>query len=172
MKKEEKQLTIAERIQAMPLDPEYKPVQNLPIPLGKGVLVKPIQQTPTSQTESGIILMGGENSHPPHLGIVYAIGPLCSEYVRVGLRVYFNFFVDSSFYIDGVHYAKMDEHDVYYIVPPKAIVFDGVKSDKEVRQEKKLPKQQAYLNEMYRKEQNEKDAKMDSTKGKIRIIKP
>ncbi len=88
----------AERIKAMPLDPEYKEVKNIPIPLNRGVLVKKITQSFT-RTESGLFMVNGENTTPPHLGIIYAIGPKCSDDLKVGLRCYYNFYVDSSFWL-------------------------------------------------------------------------
>jgi co-chaperonin GroES (HSP10) len=169
----EKQLNqeVIERLNALPLDPDYKQVNEVPIPLGKSVLVKKINQTPMAVLDSGIILMEGENSHPPHIGIIQAVGPECSPYLRVGLRCYFNFFVDSHFRIGGVDYAKMYENDVFYIIPPKTIVFEAVKSDKQVRKEKKLPEMFAREKRIAARDENEKDMRLDSTRGKIRKMK-
>jgi len=162
---------VIERLKARPLDPDYNQVNDAPIPLGKSVLVKKISQTPISILESGIILMEGENSHPPHIGTIQAVGPECSPYLRVGLRCYFNFFVDSHFRIGGVDYAKMHENDVFYIIPPKTIVFEAVKSDKDVRREKKGKQFIEMEKRIDLKDLNEKDMRLDSTRGKIRKVK-
>lgn len=162
MKKEEKQIKtraqeVAEKIKNMPVDPEYRENLNIPIPLGRGVLVKKINQSAITTTAGGIIIVEGENTTPPHLGIIQSVGPLCSEYLKVGCRCYYNFYVDSSFFVDGENYAKMDENDVYYIVPPKALVMETPKSEKKVRLDKKIPAQSAANKRIFNHEQNEKD---------------
>jgi co-chaperonin GroES (HSP10) len=169
----EKQINkeVIDRINALPLDPEYKQDLEVPIPLGKGVLVKKISQTPLAVLDSGIILMEGNNSNPPKIGIIQAVGPDCSPYLRVGLRCYYNFYVDTHFRMGGIDYAKMHEQDVFYIVPPKAIVFETVKSDKQVRQEKKVPEMFAREARLDARDENEKDMRLDKTRGKIRKVK-
>lgn len=172
MKKETKSRAeeIADTINSMPIDPEYVAEPNIPIPLGRGVLVKKINQSNIT-TQSGLIVIGGENTTPPHLGIIQAVGPMCSEYLRVGLRCYYNFYVDSSFYIGGVDYAKMDEGDVYYIVPPKALVMEAPKTEKQVRVGKKLQNQSAANKRIFEHEQNEKDKLKELEKGsKVKFI--
>lgn len=161
MKTKEQQKTraeeVAEKIKNMPIDPGYRENLNIPIPLGKGVLVKKISQSSLTTTSSGIIIVEGENTTPPHLGIIQSVGPLCSEYLKVGLRCYYNFYVDSSFFVDGENYAKMDENDVYYLVPPNALVMEATKTEKQVRVGKKLQNQSAANKRIFEHEQNEKD---------------
>tara|TARA_R110000868_G_scaffold219378_1_gene470354 strand:+ start:71 stop:589 length:519 start_codon:yes stop_codon:yes gene_type:complete len=154
---------IAERIANLPLDPEYKQNNNLPIPLGKGVLVKKLEQSSIIEV-GGILLMEGDNSRKPNLGIIQAVGPLCSDHVRVGLRCFYNIYVDSYFTIDGNNYAKMDEVDVYYIVPPKAIVIENTKDEKQVRREKGQKEQDARTIRVHNHDQNEKDQYKESKK--------
>lgn len=173
MKKEEPKSRaeeIAAKIKSMPIDPEYREVADIPIPLGRGVLVKKISQSNIT-TEGGIIILEGENTTPPHLGIIQAVGPLCSEYLRVGLRCYYNFYVDSSFLLGGVHYAKMDENDVYYIVPPKALVMEAPKTEKQVRTSKKGQNQVAANERIFKHEQNLKDKEAELAKAsKVKFI--
>lgn len=160
---------LVQRIKSLPIDPEYKPTNNIPIPLGKGVLVKKVKASVI--TNNGIIIDEGSNTPKPHMGIIYAIGPNCSEFLRVGLRCYFNFFVDSSFYIDGVDYYKMDENDVFYLIPPNTVLFETPLTEKAVRREKKLDNEQATLKRIYNKNQEDKDKKdFEKTRGKNFII--
>jgi len=65
----------------------------------------------------------------------------------------------------------MHEQDVFYIIPPKTIVFDGVKSAKQVRQEKKVPEMFAREARLDARDENEKDMRLDKTRGKIRKVK-
>lgn len=160
---------ITNLIASLPLDPEYKFNPNVPIPLGKGVLVKKIEQSAILNVGS-IMIVGGENTHNPHVGIIQSVGPNCSENLRVGLRCYYNFYVDSSFFVDGVHYAKMDEVDVYYIIPPKTIVFENIKSSEEVRREKKYSEYDKGMVRVHKADQNEKDKKQDKTRGKVKAV--
>jgi co-chaperonin GroES (HSP10) len=170
--KQKEPLTVMEVIESMPLDPEYKSVDNLPIPLWKGVLVKQIKQSSITETKSGILLIEGdaENSTPPHLGIIVAVGPDCPKFIKVGLRCYYNFFVNSYFRIEGENYAKMDAGDVYYIVPPKVLVVEPVKSADTVRRSKLHTEQKDYHGRLSKQDANEKDKKLDKTKGKTRKL--
>lgn len=162
---------LIERIKSLPLDPEYKHNPNVPIPLGKGVLVKKIEKKVTTITTAGIMLTAADNTPEPHMGIIQAVGPLCSEYLRVGLRCYYNFFIDSSFYLDGVHYAKMDENDVYYLIPPQTALFEGVKPEAHVRREKKHADQDSYIVRKHAHDQEEKNKKeIQKKSGKTTII--
>lgn len=166
-KKEEKEQSVLELIQLLPLDPDYKPINNLPIPLGRGVLVKKVEQSVIQQTESGLYLVGGnaENSNPPHLGVIYATGPQCSPYLRIGLRVYYNFYCDSAFWIGGIEYAKMDENDIFYIVRPNNLAVEKPKSARQVDREKRMNRNNIADKNIRKKEQEEKDIK-DFLKGK------
>ena len=91
--------------------------------------------------------------------------------MRVGVRVYFNFFVDSCFRFGGYEYYKMDEIDVYYCIPNnKTILMEGVKGDREIMREKKQEKQQWVFNEQHKIDQNDLDKLADKTKGKIKPL--
>lgn len=154
-------------------DSLYAPASGLPVPYGKGVLVRKVEQTSVEETESGILLLqtSTDKSRPLHIGIIYAVGPDCSPYMRVGVRVYFNFFVDSCFRFGGYEYYKMDEIDVYYCIPNnKTILMEGVKGDREIMREKKQEKQQWVFNEQHKIDQNDLDKLADKTKGKIKPL--
>lgn len=161
----------AERIKSLPLDPEYKHDPSIPIPLGRGVLVKKIEKKVQAITGTGIMIMSSDNTPEPHIGIIQTVGPLCSEYLRIGLRCYYNFFVDSTFYHNGVHYAKMDENDVYYLIPPETALFESVKPEAYVRREKKHADQDSYIVRKHAHDQEEKNKKeIQKKSGKTTII--
>lgn len=169
----EEQEKLIQRIKSLPVDPEYKFDPNVPIPLGRGVLVKKIESQIQTVTEAGLLLTKTEATPDPHLGIIQAVGPLCSEYIRPGLRCYYNYYVDSSFYVSGKHYAKMEENDVYYLVPPNVALFESPKSDTQKRLEKKHADQDSYLIRKHKHDQEEKDNKEWEKKkaGKIKPVK-
>lgn len=183
MKKEEPQLSAAEiaakRIREMPLSKDYKPVDDLPIPLHKGVLIlKPRHVNPALPvtTSTGIIVdpryTSADNTEDIKEGIMMAIGPNCSEFLRIGLRYQFSSFVDTFFHHKGEVYYKLDEPNVYYVIPSEeTYVNNGVKKASAVRHEKKFQEQKSYLEHEAKQDANEKDRRMDKTKGKIRKVK-
>jgi len=154
-------------IQNLPNDPDYTPIPNMPIPLGKSVIVKKVKQTVLQL--GGIILPDtAENSQLPHVGIIYAVGPGCTKGVRAGLRCYHNVYADLSIRINGQEFLFMEEMSVYYILRSnEQFIDEGVKSEKEVRREKKFEEQASREIRIHAHEQNEKDKKLDKTKGKV-----
>jgi len=171
---------VAKRIQEMPLHPDYKPVDDLPIPLHKSVLVRKdrsvnivLPASPVTSTGGIIIPKTADNSQDDKTGIIYAIGPDCGPFVKSGLRCQFNYYVDTYFWhTDGETYYKMHENDVFYIVPnDKTAVHNGVKKPENVRHEKKFQEQKSYLKEEAQKDANEKDKRLDKTKGKVKKLK-
>jgi len=170
---------VAKRIQEMPLHKDYKPVDDLPIPLHKGVLVlKPKRISPNKiqTTASGLIVdpnyISADNSQEPNFGIISAIGPNCSPFVKIGLKCQFNSYINTFFWHQGETYYKMDENDVYFIIPnEETAVHNGIKKPENVRHEKKFQEQKSYLKEESQRDANEKDKRLDKTKGKTRKLK-
>lgn len=162
----------AERIRKMPLHKDYVPVADMPIPLFKGILVKKTKKGEIT-TKSGIIMPGtkAENVIDPHEGIVMAVGPMCSEFTRVGLKYKFSHYVDTYYYHDGEEYMMADETLLHYVVPSdKFVVNAGYKTDKAVRREKKLKEQNSREERLAAVEKNQTDKEKDRTKGKIRVV--
>lgn len=168
---------VAERILSMKLDKDYKPVPNLPIPLDIGVLVKKLSK-PASvikidndlmNATQELILADGANSREPNLGILMAVGPKCSEYLRVGLRVFWDVNQTGTFRHEGVDYYRMDQYSILYIVPDASTldtIGNTVKDERQVRREKKIPKQQEIANKIFQRDQNELDEKTEKSKSK------
>lgn len=154
-------------------DKAYVQVEGLPIPYGRGVLVKKVVQAAIEETQSGLLLLQTETekSRPLHIGIIHAVGPECSPFMKVGARIYYNFFVDSCFRFQGHEYYKMEESDVFYYIPePNTLLMEGVKSDREVMRGKKQDKQQSVLQQQHLIDQNDLDKRFDKTKGKIKFM--
>jgi len=167
----------AERIANMPIHENYKPVDDLPIPLHKGVLVQKARlfnPVLPATTAGGILIpeTAEENRNPDKTGIIFAVGPECSKMVKVGLMCQFNHFVDSYFFHKGETYFKMHENDVYYIVPSnETTVHNGAKSSAAIRREGKFQEQKQQIIHESKQDANEKDKRLDKTKGKIRVMK-
>jgi len=163
----------AERIRKMPLHKDYVPVNNMPIPLFKGILIRKTKKGEIV-TKNGIIIPGAkaENTIDPHEGIIMAVGPMCSEFTRVGLKYKFSHFVDSYYMHEGEEYMMADETLLHYVVPSdEFVVHTGYKTEKSVRKAKKLVEQVLREERLSRRDENEKDERLDNTKGKIRKVK-
>lgn len=168
-KKEKASQELYEVIDSLPNDPEYKPVPNMPIPLGKSVIVKRVKQN--------IVLAGGlilpetnaENSQTPKTGVIMAVGPDCTRGVRVGLRCYMNHYCDLDVKIGVETFALLEEAGIYYILRSDTQEISSgldVKPAKEVRRAKSIDKQDDYYKRKFKSDANEKDKKHDKTKGK------
>lgn len=157
----------AERIMNMPLDPLYKKFKNLPIPLHKGILAQKITNQQKITTKSGIILPESETSAriDSKLAIISAVGPNCSEYIRIGARVQLNQFVDTYFYHEDEIFFKCDESDVFFIIPSdETSVDNGMKRESVLRREKKLKEQYIGAAWENKHEQNAKDKEKELKK--------
>jgi len=167
----------AERIMDMPLDKEYKPVPNLPIPLHIGVLIKKLPKPKSvsliplaTGDAQEIIHAEGDNAREPNLGIIMAVGPDCSPFVRVGLRCFWDVNQTGTFRHEGVDYYRMDHYCVYYIVPDASTIDKvEVKDARQVRLEKKQSFQKKALNEIHQDDLNEKDMLEEMRKGKNKV---
>lgn len=172
---------VAERILSMKLDKDYKAVPNLPIPLDIGVLVMKLTKPPAIIKIETDLLSGnqnatqeiytatGDNSREPNLGILMAVGPKCSEYLRVGLRVFWDVNQTGTFRHKGVDYYRMDQYSILYIVPDASTldtIGDTVKDERQVRREKKIPQQQDIANKLHKRDMNELDEKTEKSKSK------
>lgn len=156
-----------DKIMSMPLDEEYHPVPDLPIPLMNSVLIKKVKP----RVEGVVIIAPGANTQEQSIGIIMAAGPLCPPEIRVGLRCYFDCRMDEPFRHNGVTYLKMDFYSIYYIIPdPSTVNVVKVKDDRQVHREKSLAKNIAVNHAIYKDEQNELDRKKDKSKGKIRTV--
>ncbi|CAK0771640.1 chaperonin GroES [Gammaproteobacteria bacterium] len=164
MKQQEKE-KLWDVIESLPNDSEYKRIPNMPIPLGKSVIVKKIKQNVVQL--GGIILpeSSAENSQMPHVGIIYGIGPDCTKGVRAGLRCYYNVYADLEIRINGEQYVLMEENAVYYILRSnEQFISEGIKSEKQVRREKGQKEQDARVIRVHNHDQNEKDQYKESKK--------
>nr|WP_298658698.1 hypothetical protein [uncultured Flavobacterium sp.] len=173
--KQEMQLTEAQltgqKILSLPPHPDYVPVPDMPLPLSYGVIVKPIKREVELLT-SGILTAEGENTNDTCEGIIYAVGPACSPFLRVGLKCIYSAEAKTEFRHKNQFYKKMDEFSVFFIVPDLTTRVDnGVKSDKEMGRKKRIERQKYAIKVESKRFQNEKDKSKDKTKGKIRVVK-
>jgi len=150
------------------VDPNFKTPEGFLIPLKKSVVIKKQGATEAMTTENGIIIpeIAAANTNIPNIGIVYAVGPEVDVLLQPGQRVYFNQYANLEVLIKGNIYIMISEHDVYGVLPDKAWVSIDNKTEKQVRQEKKLNQLGDFLQKKHVKDQNELDLKSELSKKK------
>lgn len=166
--------TAYERIKNMPLDPLYKEVPDLPIPTGFSVLIQRIKNDGNKIIlltdlghEQTLVLAEGNNSQQPTLGIIMAVGPECFDWLKPGLRCYYDCNQTGTFRHGSTDYVRMDHYGVYYIVPdPRTIDLVGVKDDRQVTREKQMIRNKVADAGRTKEEQNHLD-KIEELKKKV-----
>ena len=162
-----------ERIMSAPKDPRYIEVPDLPIPTAYGVLIKPLEEESKDIiiTDSNIIISAAAAKSSP-TGILCAVGPNCSPWMRVGMRVRYSHHITDRFYHLGVEYMQGDEGGVLYIVPHQSTHAVGQpRTGAMKRKEDKLANQKRIDLMDTKNYLNERDKREDKTKGKIRKVK-
>jgi len=173
----------AEFILSLDVHSEYEPVADIPIPLQNGVILKPIEKPEI--IKSLIKLDNGEeqewydtkgnNTQSTCEGIVMAIGPNCTPYMRIGLKYQYS----ATAHRDAIRfrhkrqeYISMDEYSVHFIIPDETTIVDaGVKDPRELRRAKKMAQQVKTFDNIHKDEQYKKDVANDKTKGKVHKMK-
>lgn len=175
MNKEEKTAAqlVAERIKSMPLHKEYVPVPNIPIPMFKDLLIKKTKKAEI-KTKAGILLNTTSTDSKvidPLEGIIIACGPNCGEYTRVGLKYKLSGDTQTYYMHDGEEYMMAEESMLRFVVPSDDFVAIGrAKTPTELRREKKLKEQTEREARLNARDANDKDKRLDPTKGKIRAV--
>lgn len=127
------------------VDKNFTPPKNFIVPFAYSVMVKKEEQQEII-TESGLILGQGKarNTVTPNIGIVYAVGPKCPEYIKPGLRVYFNQNNDLEYWVSGGFYHMCHIDELYGAIPDNVLVSMDTKSDKEIAREDGLIRESGY----------------------------
>lgn len=118
-----------------------------PVPLRSTVYIKKSSNQDMMTTEGGIIISAeGSNNHLiPNVGVVYAVGPECSEHLKAGQRVMFSQFANLEIMIKGEIYMVISELDIYGVMPSDAYVRMDTLTDKEVGTKSRIEREGTYL---------------------------
>lgn len=166
----EKQLHLLEQVKSF-VDKDFKVPTGFPIPLKDFLYAKRVGNDTAQTTEAGVMLVQSSavNVKLPHTAIVYAVSPFCSEYLMPGIKIYYNPFVDVEVMIGGVPYLKMHENtDVWGILPPKAWVYEGIKTASHVAREKDLKMWDEFEKRKMLKDLNDWDKEQELKKKPIK----
>lgn len=173
----------AEFILSLSPHSQYEVVPDLPIPTQNGLVIRHLDKPKIISNlidlEGGgkqeIFEATGNNTQDTCEGIIMAIGPNCSPYMRVGLKCQYSALVADKatrFRHRMKEYLTMDEYSVLFIIPDEStVVNNGIKDPRQIRREKSMYKNQKTLDNVYKDEQYKKDKANDKTKGKIFTVK-
>ena len=133
--------------------------EGFPLAFQKTVIIKQASNANMMKTNAGFLLIeSSANNHLiPNIGHVYAVGPECSEHIKVGLRVFFNQFANLEVMIKGEVYMIIDEREVYGALPDSAFVRMDTLTDKEVSRKEGLDRQITYQENKFKQDQEIKD---------------
>lgn len=158
-------------ISEIPIEPLNIP-KGFPVPLLKYMYVKQLTDgSGEFKTDAGIILLESlqaSNTRIPFTGIVYSIGPDCPEYLKVGMKVSFNRFQadsESIWVCGGVYIRLNSDYDVFGIIPHDSFVHGGVKSENQVRREKRAKQAAGYKVSLTMKDEENLDKLESKAKG-------
>lgn len=173
---EEKKQGALASIKQIPLDSAFKLPNGFPVPLRDYLFVKKLNANTNDQiTEGGIILtpsIASNNTTIPHVGIIFAVGYECSEFVIPGQKVMYNPFADFEIIIKGVSYIRMQERDILGIITPDTWVYRKAKSARQVFREERFADEGGYQTRKKAHDANEADNKefIEKKGGKIKTI--
>lgn len=147
------------------VNPQFKQPKDFIIPFEQTVIIRKDGNDETYTTETGIMLLDSslnsktENVVTPNIGTVMAVGPTVPEYIRPGLKVYFNQNSDLEYRIAGGYYHMVSSYDVYAAIPTGAYVTMDTRTPKEIARGKKIKEEKGYQERKNVFEENAKDKK-------------
>jgi|688.fasta_scaffold00323_23 co-chaperonin GroES (HSP10) len=160
---------LAKRIQAIkvPLD-LVKSNVNV-IPLGKSVLLQRVKGG-ERKSETGLIIPDAVSTQEFTARII-ALGPECSDYLKVGLLVIYNSMANLESIINGKPYLMTHESSIYYIVlDEEAQVKAAPESSEQKRRNAKIQTQAATLKRVDKAQANQEDAYEEKLKARKKTI--
>ena len=158
---------LAKRIQAIPVPEKYKNINIGYIPLGKGVIIEKETEKGLTQTSGGILVPVVKSNFVSQ-GRIVALGPLCSEYLKLGLLVKYNSMTDITTEINNNHYVINSEISIEGIIEDiksVSIKFEGP-SAKEVRREEKASENRRVISTLRKDAKNKEDEYEEKIKDK------
>ena len=105
---------VIDRIKALNVPNDLKNIQIGAIPLSKGVILSKVRAG-ERKTESGIVLPEIKSTWQ-QIGRIVALGPYCSEFLKVGLLVTYNAMADIETIIQGKSYIITNEVSIEVII--------------------------------------------------------
>jgi len=129
------------------IDPAFKKPSSFMVPFKKSVIINKVGNTESMQTEGGIIIPDTvtRKSMVPNIGIIYAVGIDCEEYLQEGMKVSFSEYADLEILIAGKPYFMVHEDNVYGAMPDKTFARMSPKNDKEIVREDALNREIDFL---------------------------
>ena len=160
---------LAKRIQAIKVPEDLVKSNVNVIPLGKSVLLQRVKGG-ERKSEAGLIIPDAVSTQEFTARIV-ALGPECSDYLKVGLLVIYNSMANLESIINGKNYLMTHESSIYYIVLDEdAQVKAAPESAEQKRRNAKIQTQVSTLKRVDKAQSNQEDKYLEGLKGKKRTI--
>lgn len=152
----------------LPEDPTFKLPEGMYAPFGYDCLIKEVPQE-EMKTLAGIIMPGARKTIGASIGVVYAMGELCSKPIKLGDKIYFNPHEQLAIYHDGITYLQMNEGSILGRVTPKTYLNTYFPDENHKRREKRVAGMKNYQAHAAEKEgiENEKYEKVVKQRDKI-----
>lgn len=179
MKQKEQPLSDAQKslkkLQEMPIHPEYVHIPEIPIPYQNGVLIKELNPT-DKKIGSILIPNNSDNTLKTNEAIIYAVGPGCADYVKIGTKCQYAAETKQApyprYYVGTHEFIAVEFYSLLYAIPdPTTVVYNGTVTDKVMGRKKRQERQKHVLKEERKEAAYEKDIAGDKTKGKTRKMK-
>lgn len=129
----DKKQTTLERINNIVIPSDLQSINIGYIPLGKEVVLQKIKHG-ERKTQGGLLLAESAQASSPVARIV-AVGPECSDYIKLGLLVRFNPMMNTEEVVNGVNYIFVDEYAVRGIIEDetKTVFHDKFPTSDDIR---------------------------------------
>ena len=161
-----------EELLNLPIDESFKLPEGMYAPFGYDCLVKECGQEEVKTLAGIIISTGNRRTIGASIGIVYAIGELCSKPIKLGDKIYFNPGEQLCIYHLGTAYLQMNEASILGRVTPGTYLNTYVPDSHHIRREKRVKGMQDYQKGAEEKGNIETEKHDHKVKVRDHITKP
>lgn len=158
---------LVKRIQEIKIPKDFENINLGYIPLGKGVLLKKEVSQGLRQTHGGLLVAEVSASYQ-HKARIVALGPLCSQYLKVGLLVTYNGMTDIETIIHDEKYVLNNEISIEGIIEDVKnvnVLFEAP-SPKELKRVEKIKENVRVIKGMRKDADNKEDEYEEKVKNK------
>lgn len=164
MEKPELRQELIDRINRIKIPKDIQDYESKVIPLGKSVILQRVKGG-ERKTKSGLLLADSVSTEV--MARIIAFGPECHSYLRRGLLVTYNQFVNMESIVNGESMLMCHQDSIYHIVVDEEVdVRIAPETPEQKRVREKITKQTDVLKRVYEKELNDEDKYEEKLKAK------
>lgn len=166
---ESKRQLILDKIASVKVPKEYETLDIGYIPLGRGlVMKKEVKKDSGLVSTAGGILMTARKSQFESQARIVALGPDCSDYLKVGLMVNYNSMADIETIIHGDPYVISNEVSVEGIIVDldNVKLQNNIESVETINRRKRQERMVSGVSEIRKQGENDLDAVLEKSKDR------